>query len=209
MMKRKNVLIIAGVIIIAVLAIFVFVRNTASDKKNLDSLATPEASVTPPQVQSPSTSATPSGNPSATPSVTPAVTEKYKSESVKDFNVTFKIPEDWKKMSGYDNRYEGKSGFAEFTALSGYGLTLKEAVDLQINNESKTFGDKPEVKGLTIDSQEASIIYSTDKASNAQCAILVKFPKPVTISATPYNYLLVWADRDHADNLAKEIKFSR
>jgi len=205
MTKRKNVIImVTTVAIIAVLVIIGIVKNTNTFIKGSDRSTTPAVS-TSPQAQTPSVSTTPTT--STTPGGTPAVTEKYKSDTVKDFNITFNIPDDWKKISGYDNRYEGKSGFVEFTVLSGYGLSLKEAVDLQINDASKTFGEKPETKNITIDSQEATIIYSTDKASTAQCAVLVKFPKAVTISSTPYNYLLMWSDRGHIDTLAKDIKF--
>lgn len=204
-MKRKNIIIILSLAIIVILGIYVIKYNTGSY-----ALATPAVNTPDPNNQSPTPASSPANNAAQTtvPAVTNSSTENYKSETVQDLSVTFKIPEEWQKISGYDNRFEGKSGFMELTAQSGYGLSLKEAVDLQINNEQKPFGDNPQIKNITIDSQETAIILPTSSTgSNTQSAILVKFPKPVTISATPYYYLIIWADNGHIEKIANEIKF--
>jgi len=205
-MKRKKITLVISTVVIATLTIIAIWNYTGSNTQDKNAQATPAVNTASPQVQSP----TPFTSPVQTnvPEGTINDSENYKTGTVKDFSITFKTPEDWKKISGYDNRYEGKSGFMEMTALSGYGLSLKEAVDLQINHELKPFGDKPEIRNITIDSQEASIILPANNTdSNAQAAILVKFPKPVTISATPYNYLIIWADKGHIIKIANEIKF--
>lgn len=204
-MKGKKINIIPVVILIA-LAIFVYVN---SRNPNIASIKTPSVSMTPTQTadKSPLPENTPAGtvNPQSTPAGT---AEKYKTETIKDFEVTVAIPEQWVKKPQYDTRYEGSSGFAELTAMSGYGLSLKEAADIQINNDLKPLGDNPKVMNTTIGSQEAAIITPSGSDPKAQSAILVKFPKPLTISGTPYYYLLIWTDREHAEKISNGIKFN-
>lgn len=207
-MKRRKMNIIPVVILIS-LAIFLYVNNKNSNNNNTKTptasiSATQSAAQSPIPVQSPIITSTPQGTPNGA-----AQAENYKTETIRDFNITVGIPEQWVKKPQYDNRYEGNSGFAEFTALSGYGLSLKEAADLQINNELKPVGDNPKIINVTLDSQEAAIILPSGNALKAQSAILAKLPKPITISGTPYYYLLVWTDAEHAQKISDLIKFTR
>jgi hypothetical protein len=201
-MKRRNINIIPVVILIA-LAIFLYVNNKTSNKENVKApSATASASQSPAPVNTPFGTVTPQVSPSAAPQA-----ENYKTETISDFNITVSIPDQWVKKPQYDNRFEGSSGFAEFTAMSGYGLLLKDAADIQINNELKPLGDNPTITATTIASQEAVKLMPAGNDPKAQCAILAKFPKAITISGTPYYYLLVWTDRDHLDKISNGIKF--
>ncbi len=128
-----------------------------------------------------------------------------------DYGITFKYPASWNKNPRYDNKYEGASGFFEVAGFEGNGNNIDSAVQEQINESYKPYGTNPMVRKLTIDGQPArEIIPSEDQGeliTDRDAALVVQYKKPMIINGVPYQYVIIWTNRENLPLVIRTFKF--
>lgn len=123
------------------------------------------------------------------------------------FKVGFFYPANWLKVS--DERYEGIDGYFQIAAISSDN-TLREVCRSEAFHQLKPYGSRPRVTSTRIHNQDACYIYpSTDQPPEMrnQAALIVTYPWTIEIGNAAYQYLIIWADADHINELGKNPRF--
>jgi TolB protein len=123
------------------------------------------------------------------------------------FNVQFQYPAHWQRIN--DERYEGPDGFFQISAISS-----EEPIHTVCHNEAfhqlLPYGSNPRIIRSQIQSQEACFIYpSEDQPAEmqGQSALIVRYPQPIQIEETMYQYFIIWADQNHLNELSSTLTF--
>lgn len=123
------------------------------------------------------------------------------------FDVNFQYPIGWKRVS--DERYEGKDGFFQISALFG-SEKLDEVCHAEAHQDNKPYGSNPTIeKNESSTLQSCLIMPSDDQPAEMkrQAAFIVKYPAPITIKEKTYNYFILWADKDHIKEISSTVMF--
>lgn len=131
----------------------------------------------------------------------------FKSNSYK---ISFKYPATWIKNTAYKERYEGDSGYFELGEIEAPGKNLDEVVRQEIKSPFKPYGTNPTVTDVTLDGEPAKLIIpSGDQATcfDKETALIVKNKAPIMVDGEPYDYLMIWADQNHVDEMIASFKF--
>ena len=133
----------------------------------------------------------------------PKTGNRFISESL---NVNFNYPINWRMIS--ENRYEGVDGFFQVGAVSG------ENIDLVCQNEAfhklMPYGSSPTVLRSTMQGQPSCLIFpypDQPPEMRGQSAFIIRYPRPITISGTTYNFFVLYADQDHIREIANTVTF--
>ncbi|HEX7063460.1 MAG TPA: hypothetical protein VF199_00200, partial [Bacillales bacterium] len=68
----------------------------------------------------------------------------------------------------------------------------------------------PRIVKTVIQNQQACFIFPSEDQPpemNEQAALIVKYPKPVEIQGTTYNFFILWADRKHITEISSTLAF--
>ncbi len=141
-------------------------------------------------------------------------TTNWRSYSNSHYSIELKYPPEWqlKEEVGYAHRYEGKDGFFQISAVSGEKLSIDKVCENEVHHKLKPYGSEPKIEKLKVDNQDACLIIPSDdqaKAMKNQSALIVHYPQPIQISGKTYNYFILWADKNHINEIAKTLKFTR
>jgi LysM repeat protein len=124
------------------------------------------------------------------------------------YNVTFLYPLNWRFVN--DTRYEGDDGFFQISAISGN--TLEEVCRNEALHVLKPYGSQPTIISLKIAGQDACLILpypDQPPEMKDQAALIVIYPKPVTINGQNYNFFILWADKSHIREISNTLTFIR
>jgi TolB protein len=123
------------------------------------------------------------------------------------YNVQFQYPAHWERVN--EERYEGPDGFFQISAISS-----DDAIEKVCQNEAYQqllpYGTQPRIVHTYIENQVACLITpSQDQAAEmrGQAALIVRYPTPVIIEGTPYNYFILWADQGHIREISQSLTF--
>jgi TolB protein len=123
------------------------------------------------------------------------------------YNVQFQYPSHWERVTG--ERYEGPDGFFQISAIS-----TEESINEVCHNEAfqqlLPYGSEPRIIKAQIQQQEACFIFpSVDQPSEmgGQAALIVRYPKPIQIEGSTYNYFILWVDQDHLNEISSTLAF--
>jgi len=133
----------------------------------------------------------------------PKTGNRYTSQK---YNVSFLYPLNWRRVS--EDRYEGIDGFFQVTAISG--TTLDEVCRGEAYNILRPYGSQPTIVRTSVQGQEACLIFpypDQPAEMRGQAALIVRYPRPVTISGQNYNFLALFADKDHIREIAGTVTF--
>jgi TolB protein len=129
--------------------------------------------------------------------------KKIYSNSV--YKVRFHYPSHWQRVN--DERYEGEDGFFQITAIAS-----DQPIEVVCQNEAfhqlNPYGTQPGVQHTQIQNQPACFIYpSQDQPVEMrnQAALIIKYPAPVLIDGTEYNYFILWADQNHIREMGTSL----
>ena len=127
-----------------------------------------------------------------------------------EYGISLSYNKDWERNDQYDNRYEGKDGFFQFTAFNGQSMDIDEVANHEATHKLEPYGSNPQISELIIQDQEARLIMpSKDQAKemNNQVEVIIKYPKEVTISGEIYYYFILWTGKEHIQEIVKTIEF--
>jgi len=123
------------------------------------------------------------------------------------YHVSFPYPADWRKIT--EERYEGTDGFFQIGAISSGG-GMDEVCRSEAYHPLKPYGSAPRIVRTRVQQQDACFIFpSNDQPAEmkSQAALIARYPRPVSIQGTLYNYFILWADLNHMVPLARELSF--
>lgn len=123
------------------------------------------------------------------------------------YRVSFPYPANWRRVS--EERYEGPGGFFQVSAISA-GDLIADVCSSEAFHPLMPYGSSPRNVMMKIQNQEACFILpSADQPAemNKQAAIIVRYPRPVQIGETFYNYFILWADVNHIYQISGRLSF--
>ncbi|WP_342431553.1 peptidase M56 [Neobacillus sp. FSL H8-0543] len=123
------------------------------------------------------------------------------------FNIQFQYPGHWQKVK--DERYEGHDGFFQISAIFSEE-SMNEVCQNEAFHQLIPYGTGPQIIHTHIQAQEACYIYpSADQPPEmkGQSALIVRYPQSIQIDGTTYNYFILWADKNHIDEISSTIRF--
>ncbi|MEH7235700.1 TolB family protein [Bacillus sp. JJ1562] len=123
------------------------------------------------------------------------------------YRVRFFYPSSWQKVE--NERYEGADGFFQISAIGG-GNDIHEVCKGEAYHKLMPYGSSPRIYQTRISGHEACLVYpSADQPPemNRQAAAIVRYPAPVKIEGSTYNYFILWADEVHLNSIAITITF--
>lgn len=127
------------------------------------------------------------------------------------YGVRLLYPAAWRSEPGYGSeRWSGRDGFFMLGAAASEGTPLDRLAEDQAQHHLLPYGSRPTVTPLTVDGQEARLIWpSADQAEDmaGQAELIVRAPRPIEIAGTGYEYLILWADKNHIRDLAGNLEF--
>ncbi|WP_172369090.1 LysM peptidoglycan-binding domain-containing protein [Sporosarcina jiandibaonis] len=123
------------------------------------------------------------------------------------FDVNFQYPADWEKVN--DVRYVGDDGFFQISAIYG-SENIDEICHDEAFQKLKPYGSTPKIIPSENQYIEAcTILPSSDqpREMNEQAAYIVKYPEPIELDGNLYNYIILWADKNHIDAISSTLLF--
>ena len=123
------------------------------------------------------------------------------------YQVSFPYPGGWHRVN--EERYEGPGGFFQISAISA-GNQIEEVCRSEAFHPLMPYGSSPQIVMISIQNQEACFIFpSADQPPemNKQAALIVRYPRPVQIGETFYNYFILWADVNHIRQIGWRLSF--
>ena len=184
---------------------------------SIEHTATPEATAfltethqTPVRVSpTPATTTASPPAPTATPTGIPE-TAGWQTYTSPDFAVSFAYPPHWQFVPEHGGeKYAGPDGFFVLDALGSPGATIDDVAAGQAGHTLQPYGTQPIVESLQVQGQEACLILpSGDAGEDNQAMLIVRYPRPVQIAGSPYEFLALYADRDHIRLIARTLRFS-
>jgi TolB protein len=123
------------------------------------------------------------------------------------YKVRFQYPSHWQRVN--DERYEGEDGFFQISAIAS-----DQSIDVVCQNEAfhqlNPYGTQPRIQHTRIGNQPACLIFpSQDQPPEMrnQAALIVRYPTPVVIDGTRYQYFILWADQNHIIEIGNSLTF--
>lgn len=124
--------------------------------------------------------------------------------------LTLKFPSGWRRAPDYNYRYVGKDGFFQLDAIAGESVKLDRVVSNEIHRKVLNYGALPKIKTMKVDGREARLIVPSGdqpKDMRGQAVVIVRMAEPTRLGCQRYNFLILWADKDHIRDIAGTVKF--
>lgn len=127
-----------------------------------------------------------------------------------EYKIKFEYPSNWNKNPKYYHRYDGPDGFVEIADIKAPNENIDQVVYQDINSPLKPYGSNPEVIKGTVDGQPARVIIpSQDQADyfNKERGVVIKYKKPIKIGDQYYEYIQLWVDKSHLEEILDSFEF--
>lgn len=131
----------------------------------------------------------------------------YKLYSNAIYNVSFMYPANWTRIDS--EHYEGANGYFILSALFA-DSPLDEVCREHSRHELQPYGTNPKIERTKIQGREACFIFpSANQAPEwkGQAALILRYPRPISINRQPYNFFVMWAQKDFIRQIASTLKF--
>jgi hypothetical protein len=165
-----------------------------------------------PAPRSPTATATqpPTATPTPAPSPTVDVAPGWETYTSERFQVTFRYPPDWHLDTVHGGEaYTGPDGYFILDAIGSGGVPIDEVAANQAHHHLLPFGSDPTIESLEIEGQNAPLILpSADATMGGQSLLIVRYPQPVMIQGTAYDYFALYADEAHIRTIAETLRFA-
>jgi TolB protein len=125
------------------------------------------------------------------------------------YNIEFQYPANWSRVS--DERYEGTDGFFQVSAIFSEE-SIHNVCQSEAFQQLLPYGTKPLIIQTNIQTQDACYIFPSEDQPpemRGQAALIVRYPQPIQIGDTFYNYFILWADQNHLYEISSTLTFLR
>jgi len=141
------------------------------------------------------------------PTPTPEI-DGWSTYASSDFGVSLRHPAHWSPASGEQNKVEGDDGFLILDAIGSPQATIDAVAAGQAGHKLRPYGSQPTIEPLSVQGQEARLILpSADANMGGQAMLIVRYPQPVLIAGTAYEFFALYADQDHIRDIAQSVRF--
>ena len=140
-------------------------------------------------------------------SISPAAVHPRTAYSNSVYQVQLFYPSHWQKVN--EERFEATDGFFQISAISA-GEDMNEVCHSEAFHELMPYGSMPRIIKTQVQNQEACFIFpSADQPVNMknQAALIVRYPAPIQIEGSTYNYFILWADQPHIEEITSTVRF--
>ncbi len=137
----------------------------------------------------------------------PLTTDSFKVYRSTKYHVSFSYPASWQPVS--EERAEGVDGFFQVSAISS-DEELSEVCRSEAFHRLRPYGSQPQIISTKVQNQEACFIYpSSDQPieMKKQAALIARYPRPIQIQGTTYPFFVLWADRNHIDQIVRSLSW--
>lgn len=127
-----------------------------------------------------------------------------------EYAVSFKYPRAWKAISADASSFTGRSGFVEFSAMSGEGHTHQEAAAIIASHALQPYGSAPIITTTNIQGHEASLIMPASDQGEEwrhEASLVIPYPEAVQIGGSKYRYFILTADKEHIESIGQTVRF--
>ncbi|GIP29379.1 hypothetical protein J23TS9_45090 [Paenibacillus sp. J23TS9] len=126
--------------------------------------------------------------------------------------ISLQYPSNWSLDTTYlpSIRYAGENGFFQMDAGGTGSISIDEFASLNAHHKLNPYGTNPEITVVNIDNQDARLIKPSDdqpEEMKNQTCLIVKYPKPIKIGDTMYNFFIVYADSENIEAITETIHF--
>ncbi|XKG66963.1 LysM peptidoglycan-binding domain-containing protein [Mesobacillus maritimus] len=121
------------------------------------------------------------------------------------FKVSFQYPAHWVRIT--DERYEGSDGFFQIGAIAS-GDNIDTVCHNEAFHQLLPYGTQPRIVTTNIQNQDVCYIFPSEDQPpemNNQAALIVRYPTPVVIGGTRYQYFILWADQGHITEIGGSL----
>lgn len=139
--------------------------------------------------------------------------------SNQDFKVSLQYPSSWKAVTdkgGFKGKplyFKGNDGFFGIDALGANAsgaVSVDDVVKQLVSDKSNPYGTSPSITTPDTGEIESRLITpSPDQppAKNGETALIIKYPKPVTIGTDTFLFLMLYGDKGHLGDIASSLQF--
>jgi TolB protein len=123
------------------------------------------------------------------------------------YKVQFQYPSHWVRVT--EERYEGQDGFFQLSAISTAD-TITEICHNEAFHQLLPYGSEPCIIKAQIQLEEACFIFPSEDQPpemGGQAALIVRYPKPIQILGSTYNYFILWVDQEHLNEISSTLVF--
>jgi hypothetical protein len=131
------------------------------------------------------------------------------------YGISLQRPSHWVSVPEHSDPALGELSFAAddgfflISALENPGLIDAVAAG-EANHALMPYGSDPTIEALVVAGQEARLIRpSADQypSMKGQAALIVRYPRPVTVQGHAFNFFALYADEGHIEELAQTLHF--
>lgn len=133
----------------------------------------------------------------------PMISASFTNET---YRVKFIYPYLWSRFN--NERYEGIDGFVQVSAIAN-DASLEEICKKEAYHKLKPYGTQPIIIMSELNGREACyIIPSADQPMEmrSQSAFIAAYEKPVEIKGISYKYFVLWADKEHLQDIINTLE---
>lgn len=130
-----------------------------------------------------------------------------------EYHISLQYPSTWTANNVYaPARYEGNNGFFQISAFDGKDWTIDQVAESNANHKLKPYGATPSIVKSDVHGIDARLIKPSDdqpKEQKEMAELVIKYPQPIQINSYTYNYFVLWSDKNHIEQIAQTIKFTK
>ncbi|MCU9614970.1 LysM peptidoglycan-binding domain-containing protein [Caldibacillus lycopersici] len=123
--------------------------------------------------------------------------------------VQLQFPASWAPSLLSEDRFEGEDGFFQVSALAS-NASLEEVCHSDAYHQLMPYGSEPHIIPTQIQNEEACFIFPSEDQPpqmNHQASLIVRYPTPVVLNGMTYNFFILWADKNHIEEISRTLKF--
>ena len=125
--------------------------------------------------------------------------------------VSVQFPADWQPDPSNSRRFVGADGFLQLLGAAGNGAALDAVANSHATQQLRPFGGNPTISSFVVDGQPARLIWPSDdqpQAMNKLSEVLIQAPALIQVGSNSYDYVLLYADSGHIQQIAQTVQFS-
>ena len=97
------------------------------------------------------------------------------------------------------------------SAIDGEDMSLDEVVELEAKHTLEPYGSNPKIHPIIVNYVEGRLIMPSEDQPDGMeghAGIIVRYPNPINLNRNIYRYFVLYADKEHIEEISKTIEFT-